>query len=73
MEKVLKLFLLTICFLLACSLFNPGKSEAKSNSNITITSEKADFFIVIRVLEQNKYYIYVYTYDGIFVSKMEEL
>ncbi|MEO8209232.1 MAG: hypothetical protein ABI840_01620 [bacterium] len=73
MKKVFKLFLITVCFLLAFNLFNSGNSEAKANSNISINSEKADIFIIVRTVENSRHYIYVFTYDGIFVSKMEEL
>lgn len=73
MEKIFKYILVTVCLITSLSLFSIDKAYARTSTNVEIKSEKADLFIFIRVYENDRWYIHVYTEGGIFVAKVVEL
>ncbi len=72
MKNVLTSLVIIVCFVLAIGFFSSNTSVARTNTSLEITSEKSDIITVVRVLENGKYYLYIFC-DGIFVNKMEDL
>ncbi len=52
---------------------NINKAEAKSNSVVQIDKENSFVFVFVRVEEGERTFIYVYTENGIYITKIEEL
>ncbi len=73
MKKIVIILIIAMSFLAVITFTSSNVSVAKSNNANAITSEKSDFLRIVRVLENGRWYIYIYTDTGIFVSKFEEL
>jgi uncharacterized protein (UPF0333 family) len=76
MEKKFNLLILTVLLIASLTVFTAVNSEAKSTAKtMEIYSDKSDIFELefVRVLENGIWYIYIYTDDGQFVAKFEEL
>lgn len=75
MERLLKIVIIVISLVSILIVTSPNISRAKTNNSTEYitTVDKSDLFKIIRVLENGKWYIYIYTDSGIFVSKFEEL
>ncbi len=73
MGSLLKIIIIIISLVAILFVTSPNISNAKNSAEISTAVEKNDFFKVLRVLENGRWYIYIYTESGIFVSKFEEL
>lgn len=73
MGSLLKIVVIIISLVAILFVTSPNTSSAKNSTEISSTIEKNNFLKVLRVLENGKWYIYIYTDSGIFVSKFEEL
>ncbi|MEO6694332.1 MAG: hypothetical protein ABIY50_09850 [Ignavibacteria bacterium] len=73
MKKALKILVIIVSIICGITFVSPGKSEANTNTSLEITSAKADLFVIVRVRENGKRFLYIYTLDNIFITKIEEL
>ncbi len=72
MKKVLKSLLTVLLFVLTFNVTFNTDCKAGTKSNVSVSSEKFDL-VVVRTVEGDKTYINIYTDNGIFVTKFEEL
>jgi|GEM_PF-1901270 len=71
MKKILLTIIFTIVFLIG---FNVTESKASvlSDGQISLQSSN-DTYVYIKVYENGIWWIYTYTTDGLFVSKIESI
>jgi uncharacterized protein (UPF0333 family) len=75
MKKKFNFLILVVLLILSLSVLTWNKSEARSSvkNSTEAYSGKSDLFQVIRVQENGHWYIYIYTDNGQYVAKFEEL
>jgi hypothetical protein len=67
MNKIILSLVLTLSLVLGFSSIKA--SEVINRNPVTIETSNLDTYIYIRVYENGSFWIYVFTEDGIFVSK----
>lgn len=72
MKKVLKTLLAVLFFILAVNISFNTDCIANTKSSAVLNSKKLDI-IVVRTQEGERTYINIYTDNGIFITKFEEL
>lgn len=72
MKKVFKSILVAISFIIFFNFFTVNQSVAGNSTSIEMSSARADLFIYVRVQEGDKSYLYIYTGNGIYITKIQE-
>lgn len=73
MKKVFKSILVILSLILFFNFFTVNRSVAGNSTSLEMSSAKADLFIYVRVQEGDRSFIYIYTGNGIYITKISDM
>ena len=74
MKNFIKIFLAIVVMVTMFSFSSVKNAEATTSSEVTISSAEQTWWLnFVRVVEDGKRFIYIYTEGGIYITKVEEL
>ncbi|MBK8551765.1 MAG: hypothetical protein IPL53_12155 [Ignavibacteria bacterium] len=73
MKKVFKSILVVLSLVLFFNFFTVNQSVAGNSASLEMSSAKADLFIYVRVQEGERSFIYIYTGNGIYITKISDM
>lgn len=73
MKNFIKIFLAIVIMVTMFSFSSVQNAEASVSSEVSISANQNWWFNIVRVVENGKNFLYIYTEGGIYITKVEEL